>query len=83
MYFMDSKMPSFIKLVNLILNLVTMPLHWMYDKILRCLLLSEESYERGNPVFYSATSMKVTKPTRDFCSLSISVYHLESTVSAQ
>uniref|UniRef100_A0A8C9CE50 Chromo domain-containing protein n=1 Tax=Phocoena sinus TaxID=42100 RepID=A0A8C9CE50_PHOSS len=30
----------------------------MYDKILRCLPLSEESYERGNPVFYSATSMK-------------------------
>lgn len=51
---------------------------------------SEQSCQGGN-TFYSATSIKVTKPTRDtfvLCKgvtahLSISAYHLEGAASAQ
>lgn len=56
----------------------------MFVEILRCLPFLEQSYKKGNPV-YSATSMKVTKPTRDIFTLykepvahlSIFMYHLE------
>ena len=41
LYFMDSKMSSFIKLVILILNLMASPLHSTYAKLLRCIPLSE------------------------------------------